>query len=96
MPDGAVHILLLVTDNAHAKLRNEIIWNAQQDALENIQSVGMAMGFKIGFPKQPIGFKVFGIAFQDMLTMCNGFFKMALIDQGFDFTVVNAQGNFAH
>ena len=37
-----------------------------------------------------------GIALEDVLTVSYSLVDMALIDQGFDFTVINAQGNFTH
>ncbi len=96
VPDRIVQFTLLVADDAHAHVRDEIVRFCNQHARENVHRFRITFLFEIQLAKQAIGFEVFGERFQDVSAMRRAFFKLAAVKHLLDFAVIRPQGYFRH
>ncbi len=90
VPDRSAQVAFFVVDDAHAQVRDEIVWHGQQHSQKNIRRISITMGFQIGFSHQAICFKVLGEALEDVHAVSYSLIRMALVNQGFDFSVIGA------
>ncbi len=90
VPDCRVQISLLVVDEAHPRVRDEIIGNGHEYTLENICRVVIPFGFQIGFSEKAVGFEMFGKGFENVMTMGDGFLDSPFVNHCFDFPVIKS------
>ena len=80
VPDGGVGVALILADDAHANVGDEVIRHRGEHALEDIAGFAVALGFQVGFAQQAVGIHMFGQFAQDMAAVGQGLFNLAAIN----------------
>ncbi len=77
-------------------MRDEIIGNGGEDALKNIGSTAVTLGFQVSFAQQTVGFSMFGIGCKNVAAMCYRLIDLTFPDGRFNFAQIRSQGDFRH
>ena len=80
MEDGFVQVAFVLANHAHPNMGDIIFGAGGKHALKYIGRVAEALAFQKGFPKQPVGFQAFGIGFQDVAAVGDGFVIPAAVN----------------
>ena len=96
MPDGGIHIALILANDAHPNLGNKIIGDDGEHALQDIGGFAVALAFQERFPQQPVRFDVLGIGSQDVLSMRDCLFYFPTLDEILYLFEICSQWNFCH
>ncbi len=96
MPDGGIKVSLILTDDRHADMRDKIIGDRGQHALEDIGRVSVALGLQIGFAEQAVAFDALRICLQDMSTVGNRLVELLALDEVVDIPQVRSQSCISH
>ncbi len=62
MPDGGIQITLILADDTHTDLRDKVIRENGQDALQNVSRLAVSLAFQVSLSQEAIGIDVFGVA----------------------------------
>ena len=71
-------------------MRDEVVGDAGEDALENVGGVEVAVLLKKRFRQQAVGFEVFGVDAEDVFEMGDGFVNTVAINHPINFLEVDA------
>ena len=81
MPDGFIQVALVLADDAHAHMGDEIVGSGREHSLQDIGCVAVALAFQIGFAHQAVGIDVFRKGLQYVAAMGYRLIYLAAFDE---------------
>jgi hypothetical protein len=96
VPDRCIEVALILSDDGHADVSDEVVGDRGENALEEVGRVPIPLRLKIRLAKEAIRLEMFGVDLEHVTAMRDRLVELFVLDKVINLLNIGAQSDIGH